>query len=98
MCTTNKEVKNSKTADKSVSLVQSIMMAIVIGFAVVSFWRGIWYLWDVLVFTRPEDKLFSAVASLVTGIIILGVMRSFYSVLAPPVAGVNIRPHRTDDQ
>jgi hypothetical protein len=68
------------------------MMAAVIGFGVVSFWRGVWYLWDVLVFTRPEDKLLSAAASLVTGIIILGAMRTFYSVLAPPMNRVNIRP------
>ena len=85
-------------ADTSVSLVQSIVIAIVIGFGVVSFWRGVWYLWDVLVFTRPEDKLFSAVASLATGIIILGVMRSFYSVLAPPISRVNIRPHMKGDE
>ena len=98
MSTTNKEVIKSKLEDPSVSLVQSIVIAVVIGFGVVSFWRGVWYLWDVLVFTRPEDKLFSAVASLVTGIMILGVMRTFYSVLAPPITHVNIRPHRPDDQ
>ncbi len=92
MSTSNREVTNSKSKGPSVSLAVSIMMAAVIGFGVVSFWRGVWYLWDVLVFTRPEDKLLSAAASLVTGIIILGAMRTFYSVLAPPMNRVNIRP------
>jgi len=90
--TSNKEVTNSKSKDPSVSLAVSIVMAAVIGFGVVSFWRGVWYLWDVLIFTRPEDKLLSGAASLVTGIIILGAMRTFYSVLAPPMNRVNIRP------
>ncbi len=98
MSKTNKEMMKSKMADSRVSLVRSIVMAAVIGFGVVSFWRGVWYLWDVLVFTRPEDKLFSGVASMVTGIIILGVMRTFYSVLAPPINRVNIRPHIKCDE
>lgn len=55
-------------------------------------------MWDVLVFTRPDDKLFSGMASMVTGIIILGVMRTFYSVLAPPISRVNIRPHMNGDE
>ncbi len=84
--------------DTSVTLARSIVTAAVIGFGVVSFWRGVWYLWDVLVFTRPEDKRFSGLASMVTGIIILGVMRTFYSVLAPPISRVNIRPHMKGDE
>jgi hypothetical protein len=77
------------------SLVRSIVMASIIGFGVVSFWRGVWYLWDVFTFVRPEDRLFSALASVTTGIVILSIMRTFYSVLAPPIARVNIRPDRT---
>jgi len=91
--TSIREVTNSKSKGPSVSLAVSIMMAAVIGFGVVSFWRGVWYLWDVLIFTRPEDKLLSGAASLLTGVVILGVMRTFYSVLAPPMNRVNIRPH-----
>jgi multisubunit Na+/H+ antiporter MnhC subunit len=79
--------------DASPSLVRSIITAAVIGFAVVSFWRGVWYLWDVFVFPNPEDKLYSALASMLTGIVILAVMRTFYSVLAPPIERVNIRAH-----
>ena len=98
MSTKNREATESKMTDTSVSLARSIVTAAVIGFGVVSFWRGVWYLWDVLVFTRPEDKLFSGLASMVTGIIILGVMRTFYSVLAPPISRVNIRPHMKGDE
>ena len=98
MSTKNRELIESKITDTSVSLARSIVTAAVIGFGVVSFWRGVWYLWDVLVFTRPEDKLFSGLASMVTGIKILGVMRTFYSVLAPPISRVNIRPHMKGDE
>lgn len=73
------------------SLVRSIALAAVIGFGVVSFWRGVWYLWDVFTFSQPEDRLFSALASLITGIVILAVLRTFYSVLAPPINRLNIR-------
>lgn len=76
------------------SLVRSIVMAGIIGFGVVSFWRGVWYLWDVFTFVRPEDKLFSALASAITGIVILSIMRTFFSVLAPPIARVHIRSDR----
>ena len=77
------------------SLVPSIVTASIIGFGVVSFWRGVWYLWDVFTFANPEDRLFSALASAITGIVILSVMRTFYSVLAPPIARVHIRSKRT---
>ena len=76
------------------SLFRSIMMATIIGFGVVSFWRGVWYLWDVMVFQDPADKWLSGLASMLTGIAILALMRSFYSVLAPPIDRVNIRSHR----
>ena len=73
------------------SLARSIVLAAVIGFGVVSFWRGVWYLWDVFTFAQEEDRLFSALASMITGIVILAVMRTFYSVLAPPIHRINIR-------
>ena len=76
---------------KKMSLTRSIILAAVIGFGVVSFWRGVWYLWDVFTFTQEEDRLFSALASMITGIAILAVMRTFYSVLAPPIHRINIR-------
>ena len=73
------------------SLARSIVLAAVVGFGVVSFWRGVWYLWDVFTFHQPEDRLFSALASLITGAVILAVLRTFYSVLAPPIHRINIR-------
>ena len=73
------------------SLARSIVLAAVVGIGVVSFWRGVWYLWDVFTFHQPEDRLFSALASLITGIVILAVLRTFYSVLAPPIHRINIR-------
>ncbi len=81
----------SQAAPRKMSLTRSIVFAAVIGFGVVSFWRGVWYLWDVFTFTQEEHRLFSALASMVTGIVILAVMRTFYSVLAPPIHRLNIR-------
>ena len=82
---------NSHETGSRASLFKSIVFASVVGFAVVSYWRGIWYLWDVLVFPEPEQKLYSALASAITGIVILASLRSFYSVLAPPIQRMNIR-------
>ena len=87
----SKNPADGRTQPGKISLARSIILAGVIGFGVVSFWRGVWYLWDVFTFIQPEDKLFSALASLLTGIVILGVLRTFYSVLAPPINRINIR-------
>ncbi|MDC0178604.1 hypothetical protein OAI75_02290 [Woeseiaceae bacterium] len=94
MSTINEKATNSKEEGTSTALGKSIVMAAVIGFGVVSFWRGVWYLWDVFTLIDSQDKLFSALASMMTGIVILGVMRTFYSTLAPPINRVNIRSHR----
>ena len=85
------DLADDQTDSGKMSLVRSIALAAVIGFGVVSFWRGVWYLWDVFTFHQPEDRLFSALASLLTGIVILAVLRTFYSVLAPPIHRINIR-------
>ena len=92
------EMMKIESEDRGRTLLKSIVTAAVIGFGVVSFWRGVWYLWDVLVFTHPDDKLYSAVASMATGILILGVMRTFYSVLAPPIERVNIRSRKQEER
>ena len=91
MSDTSKNLTDGRTRPSKLPLARSIVLAAVIGFGVVSFWRGVWYLWDVFTFSQPEDKLFSALASLITGIVILGVLRTFYSVLAPPINRINIR-------
>ena len=82
---------DDQTRPGKMSLARSIVLAAVVGFGVVSFWRGVWYLWDVFTFHQPEDRLFSALASLITGVVILAVLRTFYSVLAPPIHRLNIR-------
>ena len=69
---------------------RSIVFAAVVGFGVVSFWRGVWYLWDVFTLAQ-EERLYSALASMITGIVILTVLRTFHSVLAPPIERLNIR-------
>ena len=91
MSDSSKNPADRRTRPSKISLARSIVLAGVIGFGVVSFWRGVWYLWDVFTFTQPEHKLFSALASMITGIVILGVLRTFYSVLAPPINRINIR-------
>ncbi|MDE0065069.1 MAG: hypothetical protein OXP09_12110 [Gammaproteobacteria bacterium] len=80
----------NQAAPRKMSLTRSIIFAAVTGFGVVSFWRGVWYLWDVFTL-QEEHRLFSALASMITGIVILAVMRTFYSVLAPPIHRLNIR-------
>ena len=91
MTDTPKNPEDGQTHPSKMSLARSILLAAVIGFGVVSFWRGVWYLWDVFTFHQPEDQLFSALASLITGVVILAVLRTFYSVLAPPIHRINIR-------
>ena len=46
-----------------------VLFAIVIGSAVISFWRGLWGLMDLYLF--PQDYTLSLCASVVIGIVIL---------------------------
>ena len=46
-----------------------ILFALLIGFAVVSFWRGVWELQDIYLF--PENHELSLWTSLIIGIVIL---------------------------
>ncbi len=50
-----------------------ILFSLLIGFAVISFWRGVWELWDLYVF--PNNYHLSLWASLLTGVAILVVTR-----------------------
>ena len=54
---------------KEVSNITKMIYAIIIGFAVISFWRGIWGLWTIYVF--PENLVLSLWISTITGLIIL---------------------------
>ena len=66
-----------KVGDKSVVKLRKsfdrdwrgIFGALVIGFAVISFWRGLWGLWDVYVY--PSNYVLSLWISMVVGLIIL---------------------------
>jgi hypothetical protein len=65
-------MKKKKKQSKSSRILQKwekIMYAIIIGFAVVSFWRGVWGLWDVYVF--PGSYHLSLWLSTITGLVIL---------------------------
>ncbi|MDE0073625.1 MAG: hypothetical protein OXR82_02430 [Gammaproteobacteria bacterium] len=90
MSDTSEHAADGQALPGRTSLVRSIVVAAVVGFGVVSFWRGVWYLWDVFTLGQ-EDRMESALASMITGIVILAVMRTFYSALAPPIERVNIR-------
>jgi len=48
---------------------EKIIYAVIIAFAVVSFWRGVWHLLDIYLF--PGDVLLSSWASLAIGLLIL---------------------------
>jgi hypothetical protein len=48
-----------------------VLFAILIGFSVVSFWRGVWGILDVFVF--PNNYALSSIVSLVFGIGLLAV-------------------------
>ena len=49
--------------------INQLFFALVIGFAVISFWRGIWGLLDVYLF--PDQYILSLWASAILGVLIL---------------------------
>ena len=49
--------------------VKGTLYAVIIGFAVIAFWRGVWGLLDIFLF--PNDYVLSLVSSLIIGVIIL---------------------------
>lgn len=55
--------------NKKKSHLRKVIYALIIGFAVVSFWRGVWGLQDLYLF--PENLVWSFFASILLGIIIL---------------------------
>jgi hypothetical protein len=48
---------------------KNILNVLILAFAVVVFWRGVWGVMDVLLF--PNDYLLSSIASIVVGVVIL---------------------------
>jgi len=51
-----------------------ISYALLLGFAVISFWRGLWGLWDVYVY--PSNYTLSLWISLIVGLVILYLSRN----------------------
>lgn len=62
-------MKNKKRGINLKRNSKSILYAVLIGFAVISFWRGIWGLWDEYVF--PNNYLLSLWLSAIIGLAIL---------------------------
>jgi len=54
---------------KRMSKFKQVIFALLIGFAVVSFWRGIWELLDM--YLLPNNRELSSWVSLVIGVVIL---------------------------
>ena len=54
---------------KKRSKTKNILLAILIGSAVISFWRGLWGLMDIYLF--PKNSALSFLASVIIGLIIL---------------------------
>jgi hypothetical protein len=46
-----------------------VFFALLIAFAVISFWRGVWGLMDIFLF--PGNKILSLISSVIIGIVIL---------------------------
>jgi hypothetical protein len=49
--------------------IKKILYAIIVGFAIVAFWRGTWMLMDIFLF--PDNDLFSSLSAIFIGILIL---------------------------
>lgn len=54
---------------KTITHSKKLFLAVVIGFAVISFWRGVWGLMDVYLF--PENLTLSLITSTILGLVIL---------------------------
>lgn len=79
--------RRSVTATTLLDRLQSSMTAGMVAFGVISYWRGVWFLWDGLVF--PEDPLTSGIASAAVGLGVLMGARAFDVALAPPLTRLN---------
>ena len=70
--------------NEAISLkLRQYILIILFGIESVSFWRGIWYLQDALLF--PDDPKLSFGLSIGAGLVMLGIVQSWSSILAPPV-------------
>ena len=59
------------------------LYSFLVGFGVVNYWRGVWYLWDAYILT--SYPIVQSWVSLLVGCLILFGLRAFRSVFAPPM-------------
>jgi hypothetical protein len=59
---------------------QKLLLAVIIGFSVVSFWRGVWGLLDT--FLLPEEPVLSLWISVIMGITILSITGYITKIMA----------------
>ena len=57
---------------KRISRYRKLIVALVVGVAIVAFWRGAWQLMDLFIF--PENYLLSNIVSLLVGLLVLVLM------------------------
>lgn len=72
---------------KLAARLQDSLTAGMVAFGVISYWRGIWFLWDGLVL--PDDPLTSGALSAAVGLGVLVGARAFDVALAPPLTRMN---------
>jgi len=65
----NPNKKRVKKETKEIKRYKKIFYALLIGIAVVSFWRGVWGLSDIYLF--PSNQILSLSSSVVIGLLIL---------------------------
>lgn len=63
-----------KKIEKDPYPLKKVLFAVLIGVAVITFWRGIWGILDIYLF--PNDYSISSWASVLIGLFILGITRS----------------------
>ncbi len=51
---------------------RKLVFALIVGLAIISFWRGAWQLMDLLIF--PENYFLSNIVSLIAGFLVLVLM------------------------
>jgi hypothetical protein len=67
--------KNQKTNSSDRPSLKELAATLLVGAAIVAFWRGVWELLDLYLF--PENQLLSAIASMLVGVICLLLMKRF---------------------
>ena len=61
--------KKEEKAGRELKKIEKVLYAILVGFGVITFWRGLWRLWDAYVY--PDNLKLSAWISVIVGLAIL---------------------------